>query len=65
MHSNHIDMSRGLESIPVLLYEGDSSNGVPALDKSYTYLRSFGIHNLVTINEMQIVSLVSKTNNQV
>lgn len=48
MHSVGIDLSRGLESIPVFLYEGDSSGGVPALDESYTYVRCPTIHSSVT-----------------
>lgn len=49
MHSIHVDMSRGLETVPVLVYEGDASDGVPFLDKSYTYVRSPGIHATVPI----------------
>ena len=44
MHSIHVDVFRGLETVPFLVYKGDSSDSVPFLDKSYTYVWSSGIY---------------------
>lgn len=43
-HSNDIDVSRGLETVPIRVHEGDASNADHVLERSYTYVRSSGIH---------------------
>lgn len=44
----YIDLSRGLESVPILVSESDASNVDYVFEKSYTYVRSLGIHSSVS-----------------
>ena len=62
---NHVDVSRGLESVPVLSYEGDSSEGIPALDKSYKYVRSLAIHASVSVTTVRAASMVTSGHSSV
>lgn len=44
MLATHNDFSRGIESVPILMDEGDASHSVDDFEKTYTYVRTISIH---------------------